>query len=174
MPSRWSSAIALAALLAGSACSRASNEGEAKQWPKAPPAGDDPPPPADLAIQVKVDGADKGVISAATLEATKPDFADEDRRAWLIATLIPDAAAKGTLVEAVSPARVSVKFERPSAVGLEPVLFLTRRGDVIVSVIDPADPFPRYHGQGGRLRRAGDSWPRVAPVARIEITRSTP
>jgi len=54
------------------------------------------------------------------------------------------------------------------------VLFLTRRGEVIVSMIDPKDPFPRYHGQGGRLQRAGDSWPRVVRVQRLEITRPTP
>ena len=50
------------------------------------------------------------------------------------------------------------------------MLFLTRRGEVIVSTIDPKDPFPRFHGQGGRLHRAGDSYPQVRPVARLEIT----
>jgi len=67
-----------------------------------------------------------------------------------------------------------VKFGRPTAEGLEPVLFLTRRGEVIVSALDPKQPFPRYHGQGGRLHRAGDSLPRVAPVARLAITHTTP
>ena len=42
--------------------------------------------------------------------------------------------------------------------------------EVIVSAIDPKDPFPRYHGQGGRLHRAGDSMPRVVPVAKLAIT----
>jgi len=165
-------ALALTVVAAG-ACSRASDEGEAKQW-AAPQPPKDMPPPADLAIVIKVDGAVKASITAETLRTAKPDFADAERTAWLIPTLVPDAAPRGTVVEAVSPAGVSVKFERPSAAGLEPVLFLTRRGEIIVSAIDPKDPFPRYHGQGGRLHRAGDSLPRVNPVARLEITRSTP
>lgn len=168
---RW--ALVLALLASVAACSRASNEAETKQWADKPPPKD-MPPPADLAIAIRVNGVAKGTISAAVLIAAKPDFADAERTMWLISTLIPDAAPRGTTVEAVSPAGVSVKFERPSAAGLEPVLFLTRRGEVIVSAVDPKEPFPRYHGQGGRLHRAGDSMPRVGPVARLEITRSTP
>jgi hypothetical protein len=45
---------------------------------------------------------------------------------------------------------------------------------VIVAALDPKDPFPRWHGEGGRLHRAGDSLPRVAPVAKLDIRRSTP
>jgi hypothetical protein len=168
---RWFVAAVL--MTAASACSRASDEGEAKKWAADPPPKD-MPPPAHLSIAIQVNGIDKGTITSATLAATKPDFEDAERKAWLIPSLVPDAAPNGSTVEAVSPAGVSVKFERPSAAGVEPVLFLTRRGEVIVSALDPKDPFPRYHGQGGRLRRAGDSWPRVAPVARLVITRPTP
>jgi len=167
----WPLLLALA--LAGGACSRASDEGEAKKWaqPK-PPA--DMPPPKDLDIKIRVNGGEHASITAQTLTSAKPDFEDAERTAWLIPTLVPEAAPHGSTVEAVSTTGVSVKFERPSPAGLEPVLFLTRRGEVIVSAIDPKDPFPRYHGQGGRLHRAGDSLPRVVPVARLEITRSTP
>jgi len=168
MPRRSSIVVAM---LAAAACSRASDEGGAKQWSQPHPPRD-MPPPADLAIAITVDGAARGPITAKTLATAKPDFEDAERSAWLIPTLVPDAAARGTRVEAVSPAGVSVKFERPSSAGLEPVLFLTRRGEVIVSAIDPKDPFPRYHGQGGRLHRSGDSWPRVAPVERLAITRA--
>lgn len=168
----WALVLALTAGTAG-ACSRASDEAETKQWADKPPPKD-MPPPADLTIAIKVDGVAKGAIDAKMLTNAKPDFADAERTMWLISTLIPDAAPNGSTVEAVSPAGVSVKFERPSSGGLEPVLFLTRRGEVIVSAVDPKDPFPRYHGQGGRLHRAGDSMPRVGPVARLEITRSRP
>jgi len=167
---RW---LILVVLLAGGACSRASDEGEAKQWAQPHPPRN-VPPPSDLSIPITVNGAAHGAITAQTLTSAKPDFEDAERTAWMIQTLVPDAAPSGTTVEAASPAGVSVKFERPSSAGLEPVLFLTRRGEVIVSAIDPKDPFPRYHGQGGRLHRAGDSWPRVAPVARLAITRPTP
>lgn len=163
--------IVLAAALALS-CSRASSEGEAKQWAKPPPS----PTveiPADLAIAVSIDGATGPAITSATLKAAKPDFADADRMAWRVPTLVPAAGDAGT-VEAVSRGGVSVRFEHPTAQGLEPVLFLTRRGEVVVAAVDPKDPFPRYHGQGGRLHRAGDPMPRLNQVAKLAITRSTP
>jgi len=78
----------------GCSASRArarADEGEAKQWPKAPPPSKNVPPPADLSIQIKVDGSDKGMITAATLTGAKPDFEDAERTAWLIPTLVPDA-----------------------------------------------------------------------------------
>jgi hypothetical protein len=151
------------------ACSRASDESGAKQW------ADQVPPqdvsiPANLRIELKVGGADRPAITSATLAAIKPDFVDAERKAWLVPTIIAEAKPIGSVVEATSPGGVSVKFAHPTSDGFEPVLFLTRRGEVIVSAVDPKDPFPRFHGQGGRLHRAGDSLPRVAPVARIEIT----
>jgi hypothetical protein len=153
-------------------CSKASTESEAKQWPKTEPAKDVPIPP-NLTIAVTVDGAAKGPITAETLRGAKPDFIDEERKAWRISTLVADAGPAG-FVEASSPAGVTVKFPHPTPEGLEPVLYLTRRGEVIVAALDPKDPFPRWHGEGGRLHRAGDSLPRVAPVAKLEIRRSTP
>ncbi|MBL9017932.1 MAG: hypothetical protein JNL83_27345 [Myxococcales bacterium] len=161
--------LVAALAVAGAACSKASNEAETKQWPDKPPPKD-MPPPADLAIGVLVDGTPSTTITAQMLNTTKPDFADAERTAWLIATLVPEARPPGTIIEAVSPAGMSLKQQRPLPTGLEPVLFLTRRGEIIVSTIDPKDPFPRFHGQGGRLHRAGDSFPQVRPVARLEIT----
>ncbi|MFN0249375.1 MAG: hypothetical protein ACKV2T_20990 [Kofleriaceae bacterium] len=150
------------------ACSRASDEAPKKTWADTPPPAD-MPVPANLSIAVTVDGAAHAPITAATL-AKKADFEDAERSAWLIASLVPDATNIAA-IEATSPTGMTVKFDRPNPAGLEPVLFLTRRGDVIVSAIDPKDPFPRYHGQGGRLHRAGDSNPRVNPVAKLAITR---
>jgi hypothetical protein len=164
---RW---IAVALVVA--ACSRPSNEGEAKQWANPPPAREITIP-ATLEIAVVIDGAAKPAITATTLNAAKPDYADDERKAWRIQTLVSEAAPPGT-VEATSPMGVSVTFTHPTPEGLEPVLFLTRRGEVIVAAVDPKDPFPRYHGQGGRLHRAGDQMPRVAPVSKLEITRTRP
>jgi len=162
-------AFAIAAI-APAGCSRASDETAAKKWPdQAPPK--DVSPPADLAIEVSVLGTAQPPITAATLTSHHADFADAERSAWLITTLVPSAGPAGSVVEAVATTGVSVKFERPASTGLEPVLFLTRRGEVLVSAIDPKDPFPRYHGQGGRLHRAGDATPRVGPVKRIVITQ---
>src|SRR5438874_2585318 len=140
-------------LLALAACSRAGDQNESKTWQ------DQPPPkqvevPAGLSIAVEVDGAGKPAITTDTLKAAKPDFVDEERRAWLIPTLILDAAPPGTIVEASSPSGVSIKITHPTADGLEPVLFLDRRGQIVVEALDPKEPFPKYHGKGGRLHRA--------------------
>lgn len=154
--------------LALAACSKASNEGNKKQWQESPP----PPEvsiPAGLSIAVDIDGAPAAAITSAVLGASKADFVDEDHRAWRIPTLVT-AAGPGSTVEASAPSGVAVKFALPMADGLEPVLFLTRRGEVIVSAVDPKQPFPNYHGQGSRLRRPGDSMPRVAPVTKLAIT----
>lgn len=129
--------------------------------------------PSGLSIDVTVDGAAKPAITTDTLKAAKPDFSDPERRAWRITTLVPDAVP-GTTVEASGPTGVAVKLANPTPEGLEPVLFLTRRGEVIVAALDPKDPFPKFHGQGGRLHRAGDSMPRVSPVAKLAITHATP
>jgi hypothetical protein len=165
---RWLATLGLAV-----ACSRASQEGEAKQW-ATPPPGKDIAVPERLHIDVAIDGRAAPAITGERLRAARPDFVDDEHKAWRIPTLIPEAGPAGSVIEATSGTGVSVKFAHPTADGLEPVLFLTRRGDVIVAALDPRDPFPRYHGQGGRLRRAGDPMPRVSPVARLEVTHTTP
>ena len=160
---RW-----LAIAFALCACSRASDEGEAKKWQSNPPPKE-VEIPARLSIAVQIDGTDQPPITSDTLRVTKPDFTDPEHRAWRIPTLVP-AAASAT-IEAWSPSGVAVKFVPTE--GIEPVLFLTRRGELIVAAVDPKDPFPRYHGQGSRLRRPGDAMPHVGPVTKLAITRAT-
>jgi hypothetical protein len=157
-------------LLALAACSKASRDADRMQR-EAP--GSDSRVPGDVSIAVVVDGADKSPITSATLARTKPDFVDPERRAWRVATLVPEATA-GSTVEAAGPTGVAVKFVDPTPDGLEPVLFLTRRGEVVVAAVDPKDPFPKFHGQGGRLHRAGDSLPRVSSVVKLAITHAKP
>jgi hypothetical protein len=159
------------ALAIGAGCSKASTESNKKQWQESPPPAE-VTVPAGLSISVEVNGAMRAPITSETLLKTKPDFVDSDHRAWRIPTLVADAAPAGSLIEASSPTGVAVKFAHPTPEGLEPVLFLTRRGEVMVAALDPKDPFPNYHGQGSRLRRPGDSMPRVAPVTKLAITRA--
>jgi len=160
--------VAAAAALAG-ACSKAGDESQARRAPIAPP----PPTvhvPADLHIPVTVDGKEAAAITAASLQKLEPDFADEEHRAWRLVRLVPAFDRDGAVLEARGHAGVSLRLDRPaSAEALQPVLFLTRRGDVIVSVLDPTNPFPGFHGQGGRLRRAGDPQPRIQPVTALEV-----
>ena len=162
----------MAVVVVIAACSKASNEAQTRQWPE-PPPGKEVSIPARLEIAVTIDGAAKAAITAATLQGVPPDYADDERKAWKIPTLVGEAGPPG-VVEATSPAGVSVRFSHPTPDGLEPVLFLTRRGEVIVAAVDPKDPFPRYHGQGGRLHRAGDQMPRIGPVSKLTITRTRP
>jgi hypothetical protein len=159
-----------AAVVPMAGCSRASNEGEAKQWQESPPPKE-VVVPAGLSIAVSVDGADQPPITSKSLEGIKPDYVDTEHRAWRIGTIV-GAALPGSTVEASASNGVSVTFASPTPEGLEPVLFLTRRGEVIVAALDPKDPFPRYHGQGSRLKRPGDTMPRVAPVTKLAITHA--
>src|SRR5580704_11421244 len=152
------------------ACSKPSDENAAKRWQEPPP----PPEivvPEGVSIAVDVDGSAASPITSAALTTAKPDFTDPEHRAWLVTTLVPAAAPPGTMIEATSPSGVSVKLAHPMGDGLEPVVYLTRRGEVIVAALDPKQPFPPYHGQGGRLHRAGDSLPHIAQVAKLVITR---
>ncbi len=160
--------FALLAILAA-ACSRAGEESEAKRAPKTPP-----PPrvevPAGLSIAVTVDGVAAAPIDAARLGATPPDFADAERKAWKLARLVPEADRAGAVFEARGAGGVAIKLPRPATdAEPQPVVLLTRRGDVIVSTVDPANPFPPYHGQGGQLRRPGDTQPRLSSVEQIAV-----
>ena len=159
---RW---LLIAVALLG--CSKASQESEAKRWQEAPPPKEITIP-TGLAITVSVDGTDKPPLTSDVLTGTKPDFTDPEHRAWRVSTLVPEAVP-GTIVEAAAKPGVAVRFDSPTPDGLEPVLFLTRRGEVIVAALDPKDPFPKFHGQGSRLKRPGDTTPRVWPVTRLAV-----
>ena len=167
--------IALAlAFLAAAACSRASDESQNKRAPTPPPPST-VDIPRGLSIPLTVDGAPAPPIDAARLGALAPDFADEDRRAWRLTALVPALDQPGRAIEADGAPGMSIRLDRPGPdAPMVPVLFLTRRGDVVVTLLDPADPFPRYHGQGGRLRRPGDSQPHVSPVTALRVVRRAP
>jgi hypothetical protein len=161
---------ALVALILA-ACSKPSDESAAKRWQEPPP----PPEivvPDGVSIAVEVDGSAAPPITSAALKLAKPDFADPEHRAWLVTSLVASAALPGTTIEASSLDGISVKLTQPTGDGLEPVVYLTRRSEVIVAAIDPKQPFPPYHGQGGRLHRGGDTMPHVAHVAKLAITHA--
>jgi hypothetical protein len=162
-----------AAISSAGACSRAENEAAGKRTPVAPPPAE-VDIPSDLSIEVTVDGAARPALDAKALAARAPDFKDEDRRAWKLTGLVPELDRAGASIEARGKNGVSVRLERPTAPGaLEPVLFLTRRGELVATMVDPAQPFHDYHGQGGRLRRPGDTMPHVSPVLALAV-RTTP
>lgn len=162
--------IAVTSLVAIAACAKAGEESKAKRTPVAPP----PPTvelPADLHIAVEVDGQPAAPITRAALAAIPPDFRDADRSAWRFSSILgAPFQREDAVLEAVSPSGVAISLRRPrSDREPQPVLYLTRRGDLVVAVVDPGDPFPTYHGQGGRLRRPGDPQPRLSSVSVLRV-----
>ncbi|HTM19764.1 MAG TPA: hypothetical protein VL172_04630 [Kofleriaceae bacterium] len=158
------------ALLLAAACSRAGAESEAKRSPRTPPP-QSVAVPADLRIEVEVDGKPAAPITAAQLQGLAPDFADGERSAWKLSALLGAAFERpGAVAEALSADGEGVLLHQPSAAGgPAPVLYLTRRGVLVAAMVDPDKPFPAYHGQGGQLQRPGDKRPRLSGVVRLRV-----
>jgi hypothetical protein len=164
--------VGLVALALGiaSGCSKPDDTSDAKRSPKPPPAAS-VAIPAALHVEVEVDGAPAPAIDAARLSGIKPDFSDEDHRAWRLTTLVGAAAARpGVVVNVLGDKGVALEM-RPAGGASDPapVLSLNRRGEVKVEVVAPDDPFPDFHGKGGRLNRPGDPLPRVAGPTRLRV-----
>jgi hypothetical protein len=168
----WSSsAAALAVLLlvaVTTACDSSAGHNDTKRMPKPPPP-EDAATPSALHIAVEIDGREAPPIDASRLDATPPDFADHERRAWRIETLLGDAARReGAVVSVTGEKGLTIQLARSSAEGAPiAVLAVSRRGEVVAAMVDADDPFPAYHGHGGRLGRRGDPLPRIAGVTKI-------
>ncbi len=165
-----SSSLALALLLVTSGCTKASESQEAKRSPKPPP-----PPVAEagpsVSIEVEIDGAAAPPIDGARLAAVKPDYEEDDRRAWRIGTLLGPAADRPGVAVAVTGEKGITLVAHPprSLVDPVPVLFVSRRGEAHFVLVTPGEPFPGYHGRGGRLARPGDPLPRINGVTKIRV-----
>lgn len=125
--------------------------------------------PVALRIPVIVDGVSQNAIDAAKLQARPPDYRDDEHHAWrldrLLAAEIRTEKARVSGIQSTGAAIVvQLPAERPV-----PVLVVNRRGQVLLTLVDPSDPFPRFHGQGGRLARPGQQ-NLQAVIERIEIT----
>lgn len=150
-------------------CSKASEETQAKRISKPPPQEDERKP---FSIPVTSDDAVVLVLDNAFLASKPPEFKDAERQAWELATLLPNVQA-GTTVTAYDEQGTHLSFDWPLPdAKLRPVLMLSRRGHVAVTVIDNTEPFPEFHGQGNRLERRGDLRPRLQPVVKLAITRT--
>jgi hypothetical protein len=143
-------------------------------------AGDPPAPaiPATLQVAVEVDGSAAAAIDAARLRATPPDYVDEHRRAWRLATLLADTYVPAAMeLEVEQRDGTRTVFTRPTdaAAGQEPVLLLNRNGQVLIAMLDSHEPFPPFHGRGGNRGRAGDP-DRLHDVVRVRLstTRAPP
>jgi hypothetical protein len=173
MTRRSLGSIAVLGVLAlASACSKPSETTDAKRSPKPPPpAASSEAIPASVHLDVEIDGAPVAAIDAARLAASKPDFVDDDHRAWRIATLIGPAASRpGAVVAAVGDKGLSLDMPAPGGPkDPVPALSLNRRGDIVVGLVAPDAPFPDYHGRGGRLSRPGDPLPHLAAPTKLRV-----
>ncbi len=160
----------LCALLLVSVFACSKGDDGAKRTPEPPPR-----PgveiPADLHIPVLIDGHTRPPVTRSVLEGLKPDFSGEDHRAWRLTAVLGEAFQRDSAAcEAVGANGVSITLRQPKdPTKPQPVLTLNRRGEVGAAMIDPNDPFPDYHGRGGRLKRPGDPLPRLGPVKQLRV-----
>lgn len=135
-----------------------------------------PPPeavvPSELAIAVEIDGAPAAPITAARIEREAPRFVSSEHRAWSIAQLVGEpVTSRDVSIAVFGEHDVAIKLPRVKvAPDLEPVLILSRRGELTISLVSPEDPFPPYHGRGRRLARGAHPLPRISgKISRISI-----
>ncbi len=144
-------------------CSKASDATNGKQLPRLPP-----PPhvelPAGTRIAVEVGEKEAPPVDNARLQSLKPDFEDAEHRAWRLSALLGEHGRYAV----TGDNDVTVEF-KPDA-ELQPSLMLTRRGELVALLLDPANPFPPFHGQGRRLGRPGDPLPRISGVRKIRAS----
>jgi hypothetical protein len=157
------------------ACSKPGDDSEAKRSPIP-----EPPPgatvPKDLSVPVESAGEVVYTLTTAILEERKPDFKDEERQAWRLDLLLGEKLfPKGSLLEAEGADGVGISMHRPEKEDDPlPVVVLTRRSEVVAAIVKASNPFPDYHGQGGRLHRPGDPMPRLlTPVVKLRVLLGT-
>lgn len=152
-------------------CQRPSEADDGKRMPKPPPA---PSASSSVRIEVQIDGQPAPAIDAARLAAVAPDYQDEDRQAWKLTTLLGEMADReGTTFAATGEQGATLVMKRPDQPDEPaPVLVVTRRGEAVMAMIKPGEPFPSYHGRGARLGRPGDPRPRIGGVTKIALSVS--
>jgi hypothetical protein len=167
------SRLALLVALALVACKTSGSDkpNDGKRMPKPPPPAE-VAVPNDLKIPVVIDGADAPAIDAARLLATRPDYSEAERRAWRLETLLGPASERpGAQIAVTGEHGITIVLRHQSGEDADvPVLTLNRRGEIFAAMVEADQPFPAYHGQGGRLGRRGDPLPRVAGVTKIIVT----
>jgi hypothetical protein len=165
--------VVLTLALVAAGCQKASESSDAKRMPKPPPSAS-AEPSEKVHIDVEVDGAPGPAIDSAKLASVPPDFKDDEHRAWKMTTLLGASADRqGAVIAATGEKDVTILLPRAkSKTDPVPVLTVNRRGEVFATLVAPDDPFPPYHGRGGRLARPGDPLPRVSGVKRIVVARA--
>ena len=156
------------------ACSKPGEDSEAKRSPIPEPAPG-ATLPSDLAIPVELANKVVFTIKAEMLNDRKPDFKDDERQAWRLDKILDEKVfPPGSVLEASGSDGVGISMHRPKSDDEPlPVIVLTRRAEVVAAIVKASDPFPDYHGQGGRLHRPGDPLPRLlTSLVRLRVSPS--
>ena len=156
------------------ACSKPGEDSEAKRSPIPEPAPG-ATLPKGLSIPVELGSAVVFTITSEMLEKRKPDFKDDERQAWRLDKLLDESVfPPGSVLEASGSDGVGISMHRPASDDEPlPVVVLTRRAEVVAAIVKASDPFPDYHGQGGRLHRPGDPLPRLlTSLVRLRVSPS--
>lgn len=123
-------------------------------------------------IEVDIAGS-VHVIDDAALRATEPDHRDQDRRAWRVEALLGGKAMPvPATLEAWGTDGQVARFEGGlrDARGREAVLARNRRGEIVLAYVAPGDPFPAFHGGGGKRGKPPHDAVIVRGVSRLRLT----
>lgn len=124
--------------------------------------------PAGIDVPVSVDGGATQRLTTEWLSANEAAFRDAEYRAWRLSALAgPVADQPGARIEAdASDGATATLVAGTKAV---PVLTFNRQGELVVKLLDPANPFPPYHGRGGNRGR-GEEEERIRGVTAIRVS----
>jgi hypothetical protein len=128
--------------------------------------------PEHVHVAVEINGRESETITTTALRAAPPDFYDVDHRAWRLATLLEGRALQpGMLleVEQTNGTRTTFAQLAQPGEGNEPVLMVNRKGQVLIALVAPDNPFPAFHGRGGN-RGKGGAANRIRDVTKLRLT----
>lgn len=117
----------------------------------APDAASGPAVPEGVRVRVEVDGHEDAPITSEGLRAAAPTYHDADHRAWRLTAVLPAGVVKaGMQLEVEERSGRRTLFARlGEETGGEPVLMVNRKGQVLIALVEPDNPFPAFHGRGG-------------------------
>jgi len=128
--------------------------------------------PPDVVLEI-APNAEGGPVQTLPLDpGLAPTFQAGNLRAWSLEAVF-GAAGRGTGVrlEVYDGADVRTLIDTPfhAEGGRVWVLRSNRKGEAQLSLVDPADPLPEFHGRGGNRGRSGDSTQRIHDVRRLRL-----
>lgn len=126
--------------------------------------------PEGVKVDVEIDGRESVPITSEGLRAVTPSYHDTDLRAWRLVAILPaDAVKAGMQLDVEEQNGRRTIFARFGEKDGEPVLMVNRKGQVLIALIEPDNPFPAFHGRGGN-RGQGARADRIRGVTKLRLT----